>query len=106
MGLTIYALFTDTLKTEWFLLSTQNWVYLFIFGILCTSVPFLIGMHIKEISPYTVSLTLNLETVYGIILAFFIFHEHEQMTTSFYIATGIILSTIFANGILKNYFKK
>lgn len=107
IGLTIYVTSTGMFSLDWFNISGLNWFYMLVFGIVCTTIPFLIGMSIlKEISPYTVSLTLNLETVYGIILAFFIFNEHEQMTTEFYIGTGIILSTIFANGILKNYLKK
>lgn len=107
IGLTIYVTITGELTINWLSISGINWIYMLLFGIVCTTIPFLIGMSIlKEISPYTVSLTLNLETVYGIILAFFIFNEHEQMTTAFYIGTLIILSTIFANGILKNYLKK
>ncbi len=104
VGLTIYVVCVGIFSPHWLVISTQNWIYMLVFGLVCTTLPFLIGMYIlKEISPYTVSLTLNLETIYGIIFAFFIFHEHEQMTTGFFIGTLIILSTIFVNGILKKY---
>jgi drug/metabolite transporter (DMT)-like permease len=83
-------------------MSTTDLVYLLILGILCTSVPFMISMHIlKTISPYTVSLTLNLETLYGIVFAYFIYHEDKQLTGYFYVGSAIILSTIFLNAWIK-----
>jgi drug/metabolite transporter (DMT)-like permease len=59
----------------------------------------------KKISPYTVSLTVNLETVYGIIIAYFLWRKDEAMTPGFYIGALIILATVFGNSILKRYLK-
>ncbi len=56
----------------------------------------------KYISPFTLVLTVNLEPVYGIILAFFIFGESEQMSTLFYIASFVMILAIIINGILKS----
>ena len=55
----------------------------------------------KYISPFTLILTINLEPVYGIILAFFIFGESEQMSPVFYIASFIMILAIIANGVIK-----
>lgn len=55
----------------------------------------------KYISPFTLILAVNLEPVYGIILAFFIFGESEKMTPVFYIASGVMITAIVVNGILK-----
>jgi drug/metabolite transporter (DMT)-like permease len=57
------------------------------------------------ISPYSVMLTTNLEPVYGIVLAFFVFGSSEQMTPMFYAGASVILLTVIANGILKNRLK-
>ena len=56
----------------------------------------------KYISPFTLILTVNLEPVYGIILAFFIFGESEQMSPIFYVASLIMILAIIVNGILKS----
>ena len=56
----------------------------------------------KYISPFTLILTVNLEPVYGIILAFFIFGESEQMSPVFYIASFVMILAIVINGILKS----
>ena len=104
--MTLYIVLTEPMDGTLFRMSGESLFYLLVLGIVCTSVPFLIGIHIlKAISPYTVSLTLNLETVYGIIFAYFIYNEYEQMTATFYIGTLIILSTIFANAALKRYLR-
>lgn len=55
----------------------------------------------KYISPFTLILTVNLEPVYGIILAFFIFGESEQMSPVFYIASFVMILAIVSNGLIK-----
>lgn len=55
----------------------------------------------KYISPFTLILTVNLEPVYGIILAFFIFGESEHMGSVFYIASLVMILAIVANGLIK-----
>ncbi len=50
-------------------------------------------------------LTINLEPIYGIILAYFIFEDKEQMSPLFYLGALIILATVIANGIVKGYKK-
>nr|WP_315032786.1 EamA family transporter [uncultured Chryseobacterium sp.] len=55
----------------------------------------------KYISPFTLILTVNLEPVYGIILAFFIFGESEHMSPIFYIASAVMILAIIVNGLIK-----
>ncbi len=55
----------------------------------------------KFLSPYTVMLTINLEPIYGIILAVIVFHDKEKMSIEFYIGALIILATVILNGIIK-----
>lgn len=60
----------------------------------------------KFISPFTLILTVNLEPVYGIILAFFIFGASEHMSPVFYIASLVMIIAIVINGIIKSRRKK
>jgi len=67
-----------------------------------TAFPMLESVNLmKYISPFTLILTVNLEPVYGIILAFFIFGESEHMSSIFYIASGVMILAIIANGLIK-----
>lgn len=55
----------------------------------------------KYISPFTLILTVNLEPIYGIILAFFIFGESEEMSPIFYGASLVMILAIVANAFIK-----
>ena len=102
VGMSIYVLIFRPWEGGLFTMTSDDLWLLLLLGLLCTSVPFLISLHVlKTISPYTVSLTLNLETLYGIVFAYFIFHEDKQLTGYFYIGSAIILSTIFLNAWIK-----
>jgi drug/metabolite transporter (DMT)-like permease len=58
------------------------------------------------LSPFTVMLTINLEPIYGIILALFIFDDKERMSPVFYLGAGIILATVLLNALVKKREKK
>ena len=67
-----------------------------------TAFPMLESVKLMQyISPFTLILTVNLEPVYGIILAFFIFEESEKMSAVFYIASFVMIMAIVANGLIK-----
>ncbi|WP_405416076.1 DMT family transporter [Maribacter sp. Asnod1-A12] len=83
-------------------LPQMDWVYLVVLALICTAYAFIASVKIMRVlTPYTVMLTTNLEPVYGILLAWFIFGSEEKMKPMFYVGALIILSTVIANGILK-----
>lgn len=87
---------------EFFQLSASDWWLLFILASICTAYAFIASVAVmKHLTPYTVMLTINLEPVYGIILAFFIFGSEEKMSPAFYYGALLIISTVILNGILK-----
>lgn len=102
----LYLLFGHKFTSEFFDVSTRDWVLLLILSSVCTAYAFTASVNVmKKLSPYTVMLTTNMEPVYGIILAFFILGDKEQMSPGFYIGALIILATVILNGVLKNYKK-
>lgn len=79
-----------------------NLIYLLILGIICTSIAFVISVDVmKKLTPFTVSISINMEPIYAIILALLFFGEDEKMTWGFYLGTLLIITTIFGNGFLK-----
>lgn len=106
LALSIYLLLTGKFTPDFFVITPTAWGWLLIFSIIGTAFPFIASVNLmKKISPYTVSLTVNLETVYGIIIAYFLWRKDEAMTPGFYLGTLIILATVFGNSILKRYLK-
>jgi drug/metabolite transporter (DMT)-like permease len=77
-------------------------MYLMILSSICTAYAFIASTAVmKFLSPYTVMLTINLEPIYGILLAVIIFKDKEQMSPAFYVGAVIILITVLLNGIVK-----
>lgn len=101
--ITIYILFQSGFNSEFFDLSGSDWGYLLLLASICTAYAFIASVKVMRfISPYTVLLTVNLEPVYGILLAFAIFGDSEKMNGLFYAGAVLILLTVVANGFLKN----
>ncbi len=99
----LYLIFSDNVSDLTISsLFSYDYLYVFILGSICTAYAFIASIYIlKFLSPYTLVLTYNLEPVYGILLAIFIFPDTEKMEFSFYIGTLIIISTIIINSIIK-----
>ncbi len=101
--LSLYLLFKGDFSMTFFQLSVNDFIYIFILASACTAYAFIASVKIMQyLSPYTVMLTINLEPVYGIILAFIFIGESEKMSPLFYVGALLILSTVVANGVLKN----
>ncbi|QAA81450.1 DMT family transporter [Aequorivita sp. H23M31] len=101
-GITIFLAATGRFTTEFFTVSAHDWIYLGILASACTAYAFIASIHVmKWISPYTVMLTINMEPVYGIILALLILGDSEKMGPQFYYGAIIILLTVITNGIIK-----
>ncbi|KAF2519677.1 DMT family transporter [Flavobacterium salilacus subsp. salilacus] len=104
--LSVYLLFAGSFTAEFFQVSATDWIWLFALGSFCTAYAFIVSVDVmKFLSPYTVMLTINLEPVYGIILALIVFKEKEKMSWTFYIGAAIIITTVIMNGVLKKYTK-
>ncbi|WP_395060075.1 DMT family transporter [Flavobacterium sp.] len=103
MCLTIFMLFSQSFSISFFQPSANDLLWLLVLSSVCTAYAFIASVGVmKYLSPYTVMLTINLEPIYGIILALIVFNDKEKMSTQFYIGALIILSTVILNGVLKN----
>lgn len=87
---------------------TPGWIdllWIFILAGLCTVYAYTTGVKLmKKFSAFAINLTVNLEPVYGIVLAFLIFGEREKMTPGFYLGTFIILLAVLTYPYVKSYF--
>jgi len=77
--------------------------WLIILGTICTAFAFIVSVEVmKRITPYSVTMSVNLEPIYSIVLAILIWPESETMSYGFYMGTIIVLATIFLNGYFKS----
>jgi drug/metabolite transporter (DMT)-like permease len=93
----------SSFSSSFFYLSKNDLLYLFLLSSVCTAYAFIASTSVmKFISPFTVMLTINLEPIYGILLAILVFEEKEKMSSLFYIGAVIILFTVVLNAYQKN----
>lgn len=100
--LSIYFLITGKFEPAFFIVTAMDWFWLLILGLVCTSFAYVGTVKVlRHLSPFTVSISINLEPVYGILLALLFFKESETMNPAFYLGAGLILSSILINAWLK-----
>lgn len=103
-GFSSQELFTQSIEPmAW----ATDLTYVLILGIICTAFAFVVSVDVmKELSPFTVSISINMEPIYSIILALLIFGDNEKMTPGFYLGAVLIMATIFGNALLKRRLKR
>ncbi len=85
----------------------MQWLWLLLLAGVCTVYAYTAGVQLlRKFSPYLAVLTVNLEPVYGIMLAVLIFGKSENMTPGFYAGTLVILIAVLAYPFLTNRFTK
>jgi len=88
-------------------LSLNDLFYILILALICTVYAYSASIDLmKKISAFSVNLTVNLEPVYGIVLAVLIFGEREKMHPGFYIGAAIILFSVLAHPFLNKYYHR
>ena len=69
--------------------------WLLLLSWLCTVLAFTLSLHaLRKITPFTLTLTYNLEPVYGILLAFLVYHENRYLGSGFYIGFALIILSV------------
>ncbi len=71
--------------------TTMDWIYLGVLAILCTTVAWVVSLiALRKLTVFEANLVVNLEPVYGIVLAALILKEYQQVNFSFYIGASLI----------------
>lgn len=111
------CLFLSTVLVGYFLITKESlstllpsptdWLYLLVLSLLCTTLAYVLALRsLKHLSAFASNLTVNLEPVYGIALAWIILGENEELTSGFYWGGAIILLTVFSYPLLKRRIEK
>lgn len=97
LGMPLYLYF---FPTTYIIPTVKDWLWLLILSWLCTVLAMnLMLQSLKKVSAFTQNLSLNLEPVYGILMAFFLFQENEHLSVYFYPGVGLIaLSVVLQMG--------
>jgi len=83
-----------------------DWGYLLVLALLCTTLAYALNLRaLKHLSAFATNLTINMEPVYGIILAAVLLKENKELAPDFYIGVVIIMMAVFGYPFLKSRFE-
>jgi drug/metabolite transporter (DMT)-like permease len=80
-------------------------LYIALLAGVCSVYAYTVAVELmKRISVFMIQLTLNLEPIYGIIMAVIIFGQQERMNLHFYVGTLVILSAVISYPLVRKRF--
>ncbi len=72
-----------------------DWLWLIILALCCTVWAQSLALTaLKQLSTFTVTLSVNLEPVYGVLLAFLFYKENRELGNGFYVGVGMIILSV------------
>lgn len=89
-------------SSELIKITQDDLLWLLILGTICTAYAFVISVDVmKHLSPYTIMISINMEPIYGMLLAYLLLGDNEKMSSLFYVGFFLIFFSIIMNGYLK-----
>ncbi|MBX2814929.1 MAG: DMT family transporter [Saprospiraceae bacterium] len=75
--------------------SSWDWIYLLVLALLCTTLGFVLQLKALQIlTPFASNLAMNLEPIYGIVLAHLLLSEGVELGWQFYLGVAVILVAV------------
>jgi len=76
----------------------KQWLLLIILGTVTTAFAFIASVEVmKQLSPFSCAIAINLEPIYTILFALWLYGSSEYMQPMFYVGAGIILVSVWLN---------
>jgi len=101
LGVAGFILFTEPVKFQT-VLPAMDWVWLIILGTVCTAFAYWSTVFVlKKLSAYTVVMAINLEPIYGTLMAAFMFNEYNELHPGFYAGSLLIILSVFLYSLYK-----
>ncbi|MFQ5447565.1 MAG: EamA family transporter, partial [Saprospiraceae bacterium] len=90
-----------------FMPTGRDFLLLIVLALLCTTFTWVLALRsLKHLSAFASTLTVNMEPVYGIVLAILILKEHRELSTGFYWGVALIMVVVFSYPVVNNRMKK
>ena len=100
--MTIILAFFGDLTLQKLQISNSDFLLLLFLGVVCTSIAFLVTVEITRfLGAFTVTLSINMEPIYTLILAALLLQEYQELSLTFYFGAAIIVVGVFGNALLK-----
>lgn len=82
-------------------LSWLDWVWLLLLAVVATSFAFMVSIRVlKDLTPFESAMAINLEPIYAIVLASWLFEERFDQT--FYAGAALVIGAVFVDTWLRS----
>lgn len=103
VGLSLFMVISGRSSVFFEMPAPRDFQLLLVLGFLCTGVAFIVSIRVMRVlSPFTCALAINMEPVYTILIALFLYGSDEWMSWEFYLGGLIIISTMIVDAWLNN----
>ncbi|RYY52150.1 MAG: DMT family transporter [Chitinophagaceae bacterium] len=97
----ILPFYLQWFPVEHFLIGRNDFFWMMFLVIICSVIAFQFSSYaLRHLSAFTVNLSFNLEPVYGILMAFVVFHENKDLNGGFFLGFAIILLVLLVHVLL------
>ena len=97
----------STEPTSVFWPSPKDWVYLIVLALLCTTLAQWLALRaLRHLSAFVSTLSINLEPVYGIAMAWFLLDDAQELGPKFLLGGGLILFVIFSYPVIRRVLRQ
>ncbi len=90
-----------------FLPNVLDLIYLLILGLICTCVAWILATRsMRSMTAFDSIMVINLEPVYGIVMALVLLHDSKELNVTFYLGASIILASVFIHPIWQSRYAR
>jgi drug/metabolite transporter (DMT)-like permease len=101
-GLIALTLLLPWVGFEGFWPTPADWPWLLLFALGCTVLPFVLSqLALRQLTPFATQFAVNLEPVYGIVLAALMLGEAKLLGPAFYLGAALVLLAVLAQPALE-----
>jgi len=105
--LPVYQYFWADQHTLQLIPSASDWLFIGLLAGVCSVYAYSVAVELmKKISVFLLQLSLNLEPIYGIVMAVIIFGDQEKMGSNFYIGTLVIMAAVASYPLLRKRYDR
>jgi drug/metabolite transporter (DMT)-like permease len=80
-------------------IGAADWVWLTVLAVVCTALPWIWSLEVlTALTPYTVALSVTLEPVYSMAIAYLWFPDSERLTPGFYAGAALLIGLVMVDG--------
>ena len=101
MGMAFWLLVNGQWNESLVMLPASDWMWIVLLAVLATSFAFMVSIRVlRELSPFESAMAINLEPIYAIGLAYFIFGE--RFSGGFYAGATLVIAAVALDQVIRS----